>query len=243
MIVPASATGPRKDDEKGEEPYPRLQGRAQEQLAFVNNLLVTLALAVLAFAAAASTSPTDLSRLGWRRWLLGTALLLLAISLVVGIALALNRLQSFRITARHARVRQLRDRLALGDFSPEQLRRFDLERLCDQATFLEKWSRWGKLTGRRERRQVQDPADRLRGKIRDELRYLPAGTRQERQSACSGEADNETLGKAVGQLRGRLRAWMQKADSLTWVLIRVQVLFFFLAAIVLLIVPMSYYYK
>jgi len=42
-----------------------------------------------------------------------------------------------------ARHRQLRDRLELGDFSPEQSRRFDLERLCDQAALLEKWSRWG----------------------------------------------------------------------------------------------------
>lgn len=84
--------------------YPRLQGRLQDQLAFVNNLLITLAVAVLAFAANAAVDRSELHSLGWRRWLLGAALVLLALSLVLGLGLAVSRLQSFRVTAQIARI-------------------------------------------------------------------------------------------------------------------------------------------
>ena len=43
--------------------FPRLQERAQTQLGFINSLLITLAIGLLAFAANASTNASDLNRL------------------------------------------------------------------------------------------------------------------------------------------------------------------------------------
>lgn len=134
-----------EDEPRAEEgSFPRLQGRTQTQLAFVNNLLITLALAVLGLAAYASTNPTTLNDLGWRRWLLGSALILLAISLIVGLWLALNRLQALRISARIARIRQVRDRWK-RDQKPYQL-----ERLSRQSNFFKRWGRFSFIAHTRE---------------------------------------------------------------------------------------------
>lgn len=58
-----------------EGPFPRLQERVLSQLGFVNNLLITLAVAVLAFAANALADHAELRALGWRRWLLTSGLI------------------------------------------------------------------------------------------------------------------------------------------------------------------------
>src|SRR5258708_12776248 len=93
-----------------EGPFPRLQERTQTQLGFVNNLLVTLAVGLLAFAVNASASSAELHRLGWRRWLLLIGLLAMACSVLAGLRLAFNRLASPRITTRVASLPQLRVR-------------------------------------------------------------------------------------------------------------------------------------
>lgn len=64
-----------RDAEEGA--FPRLQERSQTQLGFINSLLVTLAVGLLAFAANASASGSELGRLGWRKWLLFAGLLVL----------------------------------------------------------------------------------------------------------------------------------------------------------------------
>ena len=90
--------------------FPRLQERTQAQLGFINSLLITLAVGLLAFAANASASSTELHRLGWRKWLVLAGVVVLACSVLSGLRLAHNRLASHRITTRVARLRQLRDR-------------------------------------------------------------------------------------------------------------------------------------
>jgi len=240
---------PRKDE--GEGAYPRLQGRSQEQLAFVNNLLTTLALAVLAFAAGSSAEWTKLHELSWRRYLLGTALLLLAISLVAGIWLALNRLQSFRISARTARIRQLRGPL-------ESSRSFELRRLRDQSEFLKDWSRSGLPSRRAERGEVKNRADELRrvidadgradkeihGQARSQAdpHIAPAKEVQPLDPARKGQPPKQDINDTATHLLDALRKWSEKADKLTWHLLYWQTFTFLAAAILLLIVPLSFYY-
>jgi len=60
--------------------FSRLQERTQIQLGFVNSLLTTLAIGLLAFAVNASASSVELNRLGWRKWLLFSGLVTLALS-------------------------------------------------------------------------------------------------------------------------------------------------------------------
>ena len=171
---------PRASDDEGT--YPRLQGRLQDQLAFVNNLLTTLSVAVLAFAAGAVGDPAKLHELGWRRGLFGAALLLLAASLLVGIGLAVNRLQSFRITAQIARIRELHDDLDLDWRDTDSVK----VRLWRRSEFIATWSGFGlkppdgssrdswtrrtvrKLTGKAKRRKLEDPATLLAARLRPE---------------------------------------------------------------------------
>jgi hypothetical protein len=115
--------------------FPRLQERVQAQLGFVNNLLITLAVALLAFAANASANPSEVQHLGWRRWLISSGMILLACSVLLGIGLAHNRLQSYRITTRTARLRQLRDRLV------GEQRAYERTRLAKQASFFAEWAK------------------------------------------------------------------------------------------------------
>jgi len=157
-----AAPGPAEDagtrdkpsQDKGEGTFARLQGRSQDQLAFVNNLLTTLALAVLAFAGGSALDKATRHELGWRRYLLGSALILLAVSLVIGVGLALNRLQSFRISARTARIRELR-----GPLKSDR-RRHELKNLGDQAFFMEQWSRFDKVSRQAEREHKRKPTSR-----------------------------------------------------------------------------------
>jgi hypothetical protein len=60
--------GPGRPDYVEEGTFPRLQERTQTQLGFINSLLITLAVGLLAFAANSSASSSELHRLGWRKW-------------------------------------------------------------------------------------------------------------------------------------------------------------------------------
>lgn len=64
--------------------FPRLQERTQTQLGFINNLLVTLAVGLLAFAVNASANSTDLDQ-GWRKVVLSLGLVALAFSVLAGL--------------------------------------------------------------------------------------------------------------------------------------------------------------
>jgi hypothetical protein len=102
--------------------------------AFINNLLVGLAIGLLAFAANASASSAGLDR-GWRRVVLLVGLAGLALSVLAGLRLAFNRLASHRVTTRVARLRQLRDR-----YSSAQGGAYELRRLGRQGLFFKKWA-------------------------------------------------------------------------------------------------------
>ena len=213
-----------EDEPRSEEgSFPRLQGRTQTQLAFVNNLLTTLALAVVGLAAYASTSPSTLKNLGWRRWLLGSALILLTVSLVVGIWLALNRLQALRVSARIARIRQIRDRWK------KDHKRYHLDRLRDQSIFFKKWARFSFIAH-------TERADIRRNGLADTIS-------RPRRTSESDEAKQEEIESAVDELIKKLRTWSDKADKFTWRLIYLQSISFVIAAVLLLIIPMTYYYK
>jgi hypothetical protein len=149
-----TATGGAAGRDVEEGAFPRLQERSQAQLGFINSLLVTLAIGLLAFAANASASSSELDRLGWRKWLLFVGLLLLASSVLAGLRLAFNRLASHRITTRVARLRQLRDRYR------SEHRQYELRRLGRQAVFFEGWAKysWTKVP---EKKGVRGAAKEL----------------------------------------------------------------------------------
>jgi hypothetical protein len=206
---------------EGTGSYPFLQGRSNQQLSFVNNLLTTLALAVIAYAAAASTDPSKLHVLGWRRPILGIALVSLAVSLLLGLGLAVNRMQVFRISARIARIRQLRDRLGpKGDYETERLHSLSLS--------LIKWSCPGHITRRRARIEAKEPACKLA-----------------QTTVFNGVVDQDVLNNiksCTDALLAALRRWTDRADALTWLLIRLQTLAFLAGSILLLVVPLTYYF-
>jgi hypothetical protein len=298
--IEASAARDKSSQDKGEGTFARLQGRSQDQLAFVNNLLTTLALAVLAFAGGSALDKSTRSELGWRRYLLGSALILLAVSLVIGISLALNRLQSFRISARTARIRELRGPL-------KSTRSYELQNLGDQAVFLQQWSRFGKISrdaepkhkgiisGRRaERRSVSNCAsglsdatkrarDAYTGAPGNKIQPTPNGDQRTGSADGAGntkiedsldsrrgddtgkdaspsdgrsselsaqdeeikkqEKAEEEVRTAALALLNALRRWSKSADKTTWDLLYGQALTFLAAAILLLLVPLSYYFS
>src|SRR3954466_11671859 len=94
--------------------FVRWQGRAIDQLSFVNNLFIGLSSGLLALqmrytptATSTATAPPTVTIVGLLSLLSGACFFL---SLGVGCWLALNRLDSFRKTAALARQRDLRHR-------------------------------------------------------------------------------------------------------------------------------------
>ena len=206
----------------GEGSYTQLQARSREQLAFVNNLLITLALAVLAFAAGQASDPSKLSVLGWRRYVFGAGLVLLAMSLLAGLWLALNRLQVFRIDARIARLKELNDKIAPDEWS-------QLDRIAYISGQLETWANEGRITRRKERRNIANPAQKL---------ALAA------QLGDGVAPDPETIAgirSSVEKVTSMLGTWSDKGDVLTWRLFRVQTLSFLAVAVLMLITIMAYF--
>lgn len=224
--------------------FPRLQERTQTQLGFINSLLITLAVGLLAFAVNASASSAELSRLGWRKWLLFAGLVGLALSVLSGLRLAHNRLASHRITTRVARLRQLRDRYR------SEKRDYELRRLGWQAAFFERWAKysWSKVP---EKRQVHDAARGLAVLVPEESKVSrglkpssdrpgPVGSR-----SSHGAPDKSYISgipAATTTLVEALRTWCERADDWTWRWLRAQTCLFVIGAMFLLVVPVSYYF-
>jgi hypothetical protein len=263
--------------------YPRLQGRLQDQLAFVNNLLITLAVAVLAFAANAAVDRSELHNLGWRRWLLGAALVLLALSLVLGIGLAVSRLQSFRLTAQIGRISDLRDEIFPPGSPERSVGRSRHDRLGGRSKFLVLWSNFGvppdlppeqgqpgitfpaqpdgpfptlrrgilrqlSTLGRQpDRHTVQQPALAvwlaLASKKTETTASQPAtGTVVAGKPADAATGPLDPLAEPVRDLLEALRGWTATADRVTWRLLWWQAAVFLLAALALLLVPLTLYF-
>jgi hypothetical protein len=214
--------GPAQYAEEG--PFPRLQDRVMSQLGFVNNLLVTLAVGVLAFAATALTDQAGLRAFGWRRWLLSGGLVLLAVSVLVGILVARNRLSALRISARTARLRQLRDRWR------DQARAFEFDRLRRQADFFSGWGRYS-LATKSVSVQVRMAAAALAVALPCTLRKAAPQTRR-------GPAGTAAV-HAATDLVEALRAWSDKADDRTWRWLRWQATAFSVGALMLLIAALT----
>jgi hypothetical protein len=214
----------RSADYAEEGPFPRLQERVMSQLGFVNNLLITLAVAMLAFVGNELVDHAELRALGWRRWLLTSGLVLLALSVLVGIMVAHNRLSALRVSARTARLRQLRDRWL------DQGRTFEFDRIRRQADFFSGWGRPG-LTSGAESEQVRTAVTALAQALPDTLRKAPPETRR-------GPAGKATW-RAATDLVEALRTWSDKADDRTWRWLRRQTGVFSVGALLLLIVALT----
>jgi hypothetical protein len=218
----------------GEGAFPRLQERTQTQLGFINNLLVTLAVGLLAFAVNASANNAELDR-GWRKVVLLLGLVALTLSVLAGLRLAFNRLASHRITARVARIRQLRDRYG-SEKGPVELRR-----LGRQAVFFETWAR-GSLTKRPEKQAVRSAAKSLAELVPDaskpvtDIKPGPAADGQQ-----SGSPKVSAVTVAATRLVEALRSWYERADDATWIWLRWQTWFFIAGGLFLLVGPVSYY--
>jgi hypothetical protein len=233
--TPSKRTARRRPAYLEEGAFPRLQERTQSQLGFINSLLVTLAVGLLAFAANASGNSAELDRLGWRKWLLFVGLLVLALSVLSGLRLAFNRLASHRITTRVARLRQLRDRYG----SEERV--YELRRLGRQAVFFESWA-WGSPIKRREKQGVRTAAKAL-------AKLIPASYKPVKHTRPPDvddghepvTSDVSKITRATTDLVEALRSWYERADDWTWVWLRWQTWFFIGGAALLLVVPLSYY--
>ena len=90
--------------EQTKKSFLRWQGRTIEQLGFVNNLLIGLATAILAFNARLVFDNTIII-VSEKCWLI-SSLICVFLSMILGCYCALNRLWSFRITMRIAKQRE-----------------------------------------------------------------------------------------------------------------------------------------
>jgi hypothetical protein len=245
--------------------YPRLQGRLQDQLAFAAN---------------AAVDRSELHNLGWRRWLLGAALVLLALSLVLGIGLAVSRLQSFRLTAQIGRISDLRDEIFPPGSPERSVGRSRHDRLGDRSKFLVLWSNFGvppdlppeqgqpgitfpaqpdgpfptlrrgilrqlSTLGRQpDRHTVQQPALAvwlaLPSKKTETTASPPATGTVVAGNAAARPLD--PLAEPVRDLLQALRGWTATADRVTWRLLWWQAAVFLLAALALLLVPLTLYF-
>jgi hypothetical protein len=95
-----------QEDEKppADDAYARWQDRTRSGLEFENNLLIGLSGGLLVV-----TLGMTRYTLGWQRLVLGIGFIALGLSVLVGVWLAANRLQSARLTTRLVRIRQQRD--------------------------------------------------------------------------------------------------------------------------------------
>ncbi len=91
-------------DEKNREAFIRWQGRTIDQMSSVSNLLIALATGLLAFEAQQTLGPRPPTP-GYERTLGLLSIASVALSLIVGLSLAWNRLSDFRLTARIVRER------------------------------------------------------------------------------------------------------------------------------------------
>lgn len=240
---PPATARRRHPDEEGA--FSRLQERTQTQLGFVNSLLITLAIGLLAFAVNASASSAELSRLGWRKWLVFSGLVTLAFSVLSGLRLAHNRLASQRMTTRVARLRQLRDRYR------SERRDYELQRLGRQAVFFERWAKysWSKVP---EKQHVHEAARDLATLIPDEckVRRRPKQPAEDTRPPASGIGAERPSNQyipgipaATTRLVEALRTWYERADDWTWRWLRAQTWLFIVGAVLLVVVPLSYYFS
>lgn len=224
--------------------FPRLQERTQTQLGFINSLLITLTVGLLAFAVNASASSAELSRLSWRKWLLFAGLVALTLSVLSGLRLAHNRLASHRVTTRIARLRQLRDRYQ------SENRSYELRRLARQAVFFQRWAKYS-LSKVPEKGQLHDAAYGLAALIPHEytVRREMKPPTDDHGRTSPGETPSTParqyisgIPPATTRLVEALRTWCDRADDWTWRWLRVQTWSFIIGAVLLLVVPVSYYF-
>jgi len=106
-------------DEKNREAFIRWQGRTIDQMSSVSNLLIALATGLLAFEAQQTLGPRPAAP-GCERTLGLLSIASVALSLIVGLSLAWNRLREFRLTARI--VRERAQPMADGDMFRDEAR-------------------------------------------------------------------------------------------------------------------------
>jgi hypothetical protein len=223
--------------------FTRLQQSTQTQLGFINNLLITLAVGLLAFAVNSLVGSAEVKRLGWREWMLFAGLVILAFSVFSGLMLALNRLASHRITTRVARLKQLRERCK------SQPQDYDLQRLGRQAIFFQTWARysWSKIT---EKGEVHRAALGLAAEIPEKYKVMTrenpvakklGWSRRDKKQGRPSEPNAAAIKKATDSLVKALRSWVERADEGTWCWLSAQTWSFMIGALLLLTVPLTYF--
>jgi len=233
---------PKRSADVDDGAFSRLQERTQTQLGFINNLLITLAIGLLAFEVNAAANSPGLDR-GWREVVLLLGLLGLTLSVLAGLRLAFNRLASHRITTRVARLRQLRDRYG-GQVDGIYI----LSGLRRQALSCEKWAWWTR-SKEDQKKAVHTAAERLAKLIPE----TPKAKTDEPSSLTNAELPTTDrrvplrapsvadIVDAAGALIDALRRWYELADDWTWVWLRVQTWCFICGGVLLLVGPVIYY--
>lgn len=193
-----------KQDSKAaaDDAYPRWQDRTRSGLEFENNLLIGLSGGLLVV-----TLGFTRYTLAWQRLLLGIGFIFLGLSVVVGIWLAANRLQSARLTARLVRIRQQRDLVFPLTGPGQDWRGPRLKEYISGLDRIDQWTRNGIRNAARE---------------------------------CERRFTRETVNALINQLR----VWtQQKADPRSWLLLRAQLILFGLGAVLIVVVPISTYFR
>jgi hypothetical protein len=161
-------------------------------------------------------------------------MILLACSVLLGIGLAHNRLQSYRITTRTARLRQLRDRLV------GEQRSYERTRLAKQASFFAEWAK-NPISKKEEKADIYTAARVLEEVIPESYKREAKEGVASRNGQGQIETDVPSIADATTKLIETLRAWSDKADDRSWRLLKFQTWSFIIGASLLLIVPLIYY--
>jgi hypothetical protein len=194
--------------------FRRWQDRTQQQLGFLNNALAGLAAGLVAILAGYALDVDRVSKLGpWSRWTFGAALIVLALDVVVGLSLAVNRLRSIRVTAAHIRLQYLKGVIENNDLSGDEARRRNRQ-VRNRLKFLE--SLWPL------------PSPGAKRALREAVRSAKEALADEGATARSDDGGHE-LGRAIQAARD----WSDSADRWTYRLLWSQFVLFGAGAVLL----------
>ena len=209
-----------------DERYLRWQERTQQQLGFLNNVLLILGAGLIGFALNTGAASQGLAGGGWRNVAAGIAVIFVALSLAVGLAMAANRLRSLRMTTAMARVDYLRAELRGAYLEPVVQRRLDdLDR---------NYKRWGNshyLSISPRARNLRAGAKQARSEIKEV---------QESKTATPAELKplSDTLEEKAGV---PAEIWSRAVDVLSWLALWLQLGLFSSGALLLAAIPIWNY--
>lgn len=215
-------------DDNEDRRFLRWQERTQQQLGFLNNVLLVLGGGLIGFALNTGAVKVGL-RANWQSTLAGIAVVLVMVSLACGLVMAANRLRALRMTSEMARVDFLRRRLREG--------RDVGRRVEDLIRHHEHWKAWGKFGLSEEVTSLRNAANHALTKL-DQFKVGHQDL---------GETDGDSRGALSVELKATAgvaaRKWTRAADQLTWTMLWLQLGLFGVGALSLAVSPAWDYFR